>query len=163
MLDWLASKIGVLIAIGVLTTFVLGLFAWQHSAMADREGQAVADRIAGTLDSLAGLDAATLLNVTYGSGDDQLPKSIDRAEYTVNITSGSVTVTCGDRRWSSDLVAPVIPRNLTERDFNISEAENLNILDWSGEHSSGEGFSVERARIEVSGEVGYVTLVYWGG
>jgi hypothetical protein len=161
LIDWLASKIGVLIAIGVITTFVLGLFAWQHSVMVDREGQALADSISGVLDSVGNMDAATRLNISYGDEPDQLPMTIGGKEYSVNVTINMIIVTSGNRLWTSTFVVPVIPQNLSQRSFNLTESENLRTAGSSGEHQSGQGFVVERARLDVSGEIGYATLVYW--
>jgi len=161
MIDWLASKIGVLIAIGVITTFVLGLFAWQHSAMVDREGQALADSISEVLDSVGNLDAATRLNISYGGEPDQLPRTIGGKEYSINITSNMVIITSGNRHWTSECVVPVIPQNLSQRYFNLSESEKLETTGFSGEHQSGQNFVVERARLDVSGRIEYATLVYW--
>lgn len=161
MIDWLASKIGVLIAIGVITTFVLGLFAWQHSSMVDREGQALADNISEVLDCVGILDATTRLNISYGEEPDQLPRTIGGKEYSVNITSNMVIITSGNRLWTSACVVPVIPQNLSQRNFNLTGFENLKTTGFSGEHQSGQNFAMERARLDVSGEIEYVTLVYW--
>jgi hypothetical protein len=162
MLDWLASKIGVLIAIGTLTTFVLGLFAWQHSAMVDREGQGVADAITSVMDSFASVQAETVLNITYGNDPGQLPLTIGGGGYTVNITSDSVIVSSCGRSWISRPVAQCIPCNLTSRQFNLTEFETAGSGIDSGEHRSGLDFTIERARLEVSGRTEYATLVYWG-
>lgn len=162
MIEWLASKIGVLIAIGVTTGFVLGLFAWQHSAMVDREGQELADSISDTLDSFGALGAATVVCIDYGGEAGELPAEIDGDGYSVNISGTSVTVRAGNRMWASEFTCPVIPQNLSQREFNLTEYSDLAKV-WIGqEHASGEGFTVERARLEVSGKEVYVTLVYWG-
>jgi hypothetical protein len=161
LIDWLASKIGVLIAIGVITTFVLGLFAWQHSAMVDNEGQALADSISGVLDNVGNMNAITRLNISYGNEPDQLPETIGGKEYSINISSNMVIITSGNRLWTSICVVPVIPQNLSQRSFNLTESKNLETAGSSGEHQSGNGFVVERARLDVSGEIKYVTLVYW--
>jgi hypothetical protein len=58
-------------------------------------------------------------------------------------------------------VVPVIPQNLSQRIFNLTEAENLRTAGCSGERQSGQNFVVERARLDVSGGIEYVTLVYW--
>jgi hypothetical protein len=161
LIDWLASKIGVLIAIGVITTFVLGLFAWQHSAMVDREGQALADSISGVLDSVGNMDAATRMDISYGEEPENLPMTIGGKEYSVNITSNMVIITSGNRLWTSACVVPVVPQNLSQRNFNLTESENLVTAGCSGEHISGLNFVVERARLNVSGDIEYATLVYW--
>lgn len=160
MLDWLASKIGVLIAIGVLTTFVLGLFAWQHSTIVDREGQMLADNISEMIDSMSGMEAATILNISFGDGSGQLPSTIGGKEYSINITSDRVIIKSEGKLWSSSLVIRVIPHNLTERSFNLTERAELDALAWTGEMESGENIYLERGRIEVSGNVEYMTLVY---
>ena len=162
MLDWLASKIGVLIAIGTMTTFVLGLFAWQHSAMVDREGQGVADAITSVLDSLASVQAETVLNISYGNDPGQLPLTIGGGGYTVNITQDSVIVTAGGRSWISRPVAQCIPGNLTSRQFNLTEFGMAGSGVCSGDRCSGLEFTIERARLDVSGRTEYATLVYWG-
>jgi len=161
MLDWLASKVGVLIAVGVITAFVLGLFAWQHSAMVDREGQGVADSISGILDSIANLDAETKLNISF-EDSGQLPQEIDGESYTVNITGDTVIVRAGNRMWMSGLLTGCIPRNITDRQFNLTEFGELDASGCTGEHASSGSFTAERAAVEVSGKTEYLTLVYWG-
>ena len=160
MMDWLTSKVGVLIAIGVITVFVLGLFSWQHSAMVDREGQAVADSVSDIIESTAGLSAAVRLNASFGESG-QLPAEIDGDAYTVNITSDSVIVKAGSRMWISGLFAPCVPRNITDRQLNMTEFRETDYSGWTGEHESDGCFSVERAAVDVSGRTEYLTLVYW--
>ena len=160
MMEWLASKVGVLIAVGVITVFVLGLFSWQHSAMVDREGQAVADSVSGIIDGTASLEARTSLNVSFGD-EGQLPSEIGGDCYTINITADMVIVKAGDRMWMSGNLAPCIPRNITDRQFNLTEFGELDFTGCSGDHISSGFFTVERAAIDVSGRSEYVTLVYW--
>ena len=161
LIDWLASKIGVLIAIGVLTTFALGLFAWQHSAIVDGEGQMIADNISDTLDGIGGLDAATIINISFGNDAGQLPLTIDGQKYSINITVDMVILRSGDDVWVSKFLLPAIPSNITVREFNLTEYQSLEHATNSGEHESGQCFFIERARIDVSGEEKYLSLVYW--
>jgi hypothetical protein len=160
MIDWLASKVGVLIAVGVITVFVLGLFAWQHSAMVDREGQAVADSVSGILDSVANLEAGTELNISFGDSG-QLPQKIGGESYTVNITGDRVIVRAGNRMWMSQVLECCVPRNITERHMNLTEFGEMDLSGWTGEHESSGSFTVERAAVDVSGKTEYLTLVYW--
>jgi hypothetical protein len=161
MLDWLTSKIGVLIAVGVLISFVLGFFAWEHSAMTEKELQSVADSIAGSIHSLAGLNAKTLINASFGSEPSQLPPSINGDAYTINVTESMVIIRRGNSQVVSEFVDAVFPFNITNRSFNTTEFENVSASGYTGEHESGQRFFIERAEINVSGEVKYVTLVYW--
>ena len=161
MLEWFVSKVGVIIAVGVITAFVLGLFAWQHQGLVERELQAVADNIAGAIQSLDGLDAATELNISFGSAADELPYEVDSRSYTINITPEMVIIRQGNRIVTSGMLGDVIPENLPGRNFNTTEYEALEPDTFTGEHESGNVFTIERARIEVSGETRYVTLVYW--
>ncbi|MFO7619435.1 MAG: hypothetical protein R6W91_07285 [Thermoplasmata archaeon] len=161
MLDWLISKIGVLIAIGVLTTFVLGLFAWQHSVIVDGEGQKLADGISGVLDEASSLEAATVLNISFGRDSSQLPTSIGGKPYSINITADSVIITSGNRIWMSGQVSRVIPQNLSARVYNLTEYESLELGGCTGEHPSNGNFYIERALVDISGEKIYITLAYW--
>jgi hypothetical protein len=101
--------------------------------------------------------------MSYGTGADQLPIGIGGDAYTVNISSDSVLVSCGDRRWASDLVCRAVPMKLDEGALNLSGAEKLEELAWSGDHLSGESFVIKRALVGISGEMRYITLVYWDG
>jgi len=157
----LSSKIGVLIAIGVLTGFVLSLFAWQHSIMVDREGQGVADTISGILDSMASLEAGTVLDISFGRDAGQLPNSINGKPYTINVSGDSVIVKSDGRLWMSKQVGLIIPQNLSLRCYNLTEYENQEYAVCTGEQQSGQGFCVERAMVDISGDKRYVTLVYW--
>jgi len=159
-MEWLASKVGVLIAIGVITVFVLGVFSWQHSAMVDREGQTVADSVSDIIGSAAGISAAVRLNASFGESG-LLPAEIGGERYTVNVTSDNVIVKAGSRMWISSLFAPCIPRNITDRQLNMTEFRETDFSGWTGEHGSTGCFTVERAAVDVSGRTEYLTLVYW--
>ena len=161
MIDWLTSKLGVLIAIAVTTGFVLSIFAWQHSILVDREGQAVADSIARTIDQLGSLEASTKLNMTFGNSPEQLPLSINGQGYSINITTGFVFITQGERRWSSEFISEAICQNLTERQFNLTTYGQLETASYTGEMSYENEIFMERASIDVSGEIKYITLIYF--
>ncbi len=162
MIDWLTSKVGVLIAVLVLTSFALGLFAWEHSMLADREFQSVADSISGNVDSVAGLSASTSYELSFGPEPGQLPFLIDGEPYTINITRDIVILRQGNKIMTSSFVGRVIPQNLTTRTFNITEFGSLEQAAHTGENEAGNELIIERAEVRVSGEVRYITLVYWG-
>lgn len=160
MIDWLSSKIGTLIAIGVVTGFVLALFAWQHSVMVDREGQTVADNLSCIIESMGGLEAETLVNITFGNEVGQLPGSINGKAYEINITANMVMVSQNQRQWVSGFLGPVICQNLTERRFNLTEYGNLSTAASTGRFASGGAIVMERASIDISGDIKYITLIY---
>ncbi len=159
MIDWLVSKIGTLIAIGIITGFVLSLFAWQHGVMVDREGQLIADSISERIDSLAGLEAAISVDVGFGNEPEQLPVYINGKEYNINITTNMVIITQGNRQWISSFIEPIICQNLSERQFNLTSYDEL-ITDAYAVIPSGQDFCIERASIDISGEIKYISLVY---
>ena len=162
MIDWLTSKVGVLIAVLVLTSFALGLFAWEHSMLVDREFRSVADSISGNVDGLAGLSATLSYELGFGPESGQLPFLINGKPYTVNITRDMVILSQDDRIMTSSFVGQVIPQNLTTRTFNITEFGSLEQVAYTGEKEAGNELIIERAEVSVSGEMKYVTLVYWG-
>ena len=104
MIDWLASKIGTLIAIGIVTGFILALFAWQHGVLVDRESQAIADSISDNIDNLAGLEATIRLNITFGNEPEQIPATIDGKTYEINITTNMVIISQGQKQWLSEFL-----------------------------------------------------------
>ena len=169
MIDWLASKIGTLIAIGVITGFVLALFSWQHGVMIDREGQLIADSIAERVDNMAGLEASISVNVTFGNEPQQLPTVshqqevlpvyINGKEYYINITTNMIIITQGQRQWVSSFIEPVICQNLSERQFNLTSYDEL-ITDSYTAIPSGQNFCIERACIDISGVIKYINLAY---
>jgi len=160
MIDWLASKIGTLIAIGVITGFILALFSWQHGVLVDREGQSIADSISERINALAGLDASILIDVTFGNGPDQLPASFDGKTYEINITTNMVIISQGQKQWASEFIEPVICQNLSERQFNLTSYDELSTATFTGEFDTSQPFIIERASIDISGQIIYITLVY---
>jgi hypothetical protein len=160
LIEWLTSKIGVLIAIGVVTAFVLGLFSWQHSMAVDNEGQGVADSISAMLDSVGTLEATIRVNVSFGNSPGQLPEKIGGRPYSINITTDSVIITSERGSWISRPVVHVIPENLTERTYNLTGFAALEYNQCTGEFPSSGNLIVERAMIDVSGETRYITLAY---
>ena len=160
MIDWLASKIGTLIAIGVITGFILALFAWQHGVIVDREGQAVADNIADNIDSLAGLNAAIKLNTTFGNEGGQLPYTINGEDYEINITKNMVIIIQGQKQWISHFIEPVICQDLTDVSFNYTTYNSLIIDNNYINIEVGEPFYIERQGISIDGDNKYVIQIY---
>ncbi len=162
MIDWLTSKVGVLIAVVVLTSFALGLFAWEHSMLVDREFRSVADSISGNVDGLAGLSATLSFELSFGPEPGQLPLTVNGKAYSINITRDMVILSQGNRMVTSHFTGRVIPQNLTTRTFNITEFGSLEQFAHTGEREAGNELIIERAEVGVSGETKYITLVYWG-
>ena len=162
MIDWLTSKVGVLIAVLVLTSFALGLFAWEHSMLVDREFRSVADSISGNVDGLAGLSATLSYELSFGPEPDQLPLTVNGKAYSINITRDMVILSQGNRMVTSHFTGRVIPQNLTTRTLNITEFGSLEQFAHTGEREAGNELIIERAEVSVSGETKYITLVYWG-
>ncbi len=160
MIDWLASKIGTLIAIGVITGFILALFAWQHGVIVDREGQAVADNIADNIDSLAGLNAEIRLNKTFGNEASQLPYFINGNDYEINITKNMVIIIQEERQWISHFIEPIICQNLTNTSFNLTTYNSLIIDNSYTNIEAGEPFYIERMAISIDGDNQYITQIY---
>ncbi len=160
MIDWLISKLGMLIAIGVVTGFILALFSWQHGIMVDKQSQELADDVANMVDGLAGLDASVRLNMSFGNEPGQLPRTLDGKEYEINITSNMVIISQGQRQWVSHLIEAVICQNISERQFNLTEYREFSAAKFI-KFDSNQDFIMERAAIDVSGQVEYVTLVYY--
>lgn len=159
MIDWLISKLGMLIAIGVVTGFVLALFSWQHGMMVDEQSQRLADDIASKIDSLAGLEAKVRLNMSFGNEPGQLPLTLDGKDYEINITGNMVIISQGQKQWISHFIEPVICHNLSERQFNLTDYDKLFTSEFIVFNSSHD-FILERGAIDVSGQVKYVSLVY---
>ena len=160
MIDWLISKLGMLIAIGVVTGFILGLFSWQHGIMVDKQSQELADDVASMIDGLAGLDASVRLNMSFGNEPGQLPYTLDGKEYEINITSNMVIISQSRKQWVSHLIEPVICQNISDRQFNLTEYNEFSTAEFI-KFDSNQDFILERAAIDVSGQVKYVTLVYY--
>jgi hypothetical protein len=127
----------------------------------DNEGQGVADSISAILDSMGTLEATVRVNVTFGNSPGQLPENIGGRPYSINITGDSVIITSARGSWISRPMMRTIPGNLTERYYNLTQYESIELTDYTGEQVSSGSFIVERAMIDVSGETRYVTLVYW--
>ena len=160
MIDWLISKLGMLIAIGVITGFVLALFSWQHGILVDKQSQELADDIANMIDGLAGLDAAVRLNMSFGNEPGQFPFTLDGKDYTINVTSNMVIISQEQKQWISHFIEPVICQNLSERQFNFTEFNEFSGAKFI-RFNSGENFILERAGIDVSGQINYKTLIYY--
>ena len=121
----------------------------------------MADSVSALLDAIGNTDAATVVNISFGGGPGQLPGKINGEAYSINFTGDCVIVTSGSRVWMSKPVNTAIPENLEKRAYNITEYESLVFEKFTGEHSSAGYFYMERAMIDVSGDISYMTLVYW--
>ena len=70
-----------------------------------------------------------------------------------------IIITQGQRQWVSSFMEPVICQNLSQRQFNLTSYDDL-ITDSYVVINSGQDFCMERASIDISGDVRYISLIY---
>lgn len=162
MLDFVTSKIAMMIAAIIILTSVIGLYALQREQAKDMELQNVADKIAEAIHNVNTIQGETKINVTYNRESDGVyvnPK-VNGKDYEIMITPNKVIITQNGRRSISNFVVSV---HLWVPIFNVYNQTQIEEIDEAYktlELQAGDDFNIERKSIEVSGENEYMTFVY---
>ncbi len=168
MIDWLYSKITVVIVVFILIAFFLGFFKWHTNNIAMEELQNISDEVAGQIDFITSIDGETQITVTFDDMGEgvRIPTTISNKPYTLNITTDLIFA-----EWKGAAVASPLTFPDGEGDklhfwhpekniYTRAEVEGLdNGIFWN-EFESGYDFVIERKLLEVSAFNDYHTFVY---
>ena len=168
MIDWLYSKIGVMVASLIFLSSFIAIFSAMNESLRDNQASVLADRIAETIDNVYSTQGEVVATIsTYESGENMsLPGTIIGEEYGVRIFYDTVWIVRlhdADRPWA---FAPLHNHVITCKPVrsgcpgqDISDAEQMsrvvglliNPIDL---------FHVERRQVLLSGITSYLTFVY---
>lgn len=162
MLDFVTSKIAMMIAAIIILTSVIGLYTLQREQAKDIELQNIADKIAEAIHNVNTIQGETKVNVTFNRGDDgvYVNPAVNGKSYEILITSNKVIITQNDRRSISNFVVSVHLWVPIFSAYNQTQIEEIDEANTTLELQAGEDFIIERKSIEVSGEYEYMTFIY---
>ena len=162
MLDWLSSKMAMMIAALIILSSTIGFFAWQNKNIQALELQNIADQIAGKINEMNGIEGNAYVRVTFKDNINgmHLNTIVGGKTYTINITQNLVIAS----QHSTKVVGKIIePIHVWKPDKDVYESDEMQENDANSrtqEFSSGTDFIIERKMVTVSGLQEYHTFVY---
>jgi hypothetical protein len=164
MLDFVISKVAMIMAAVFILLAGIGIYEIQKSAMEDEELQNIADTISKTVNELSAINANTEVNISFDRyrGGIYLKSTVGNKGYTIEITRNLLFITQEGRRISSNFIGLV---HLWKPELRLYDASQIASKDHKNnafDISSGDDvvIFVESRQIEGSGS-GYRTFVYW--
>jgi hypothetical protein len=162
VIDWLYSKIALMVAALVIFSGVAGFFALQkdRTALVELDGRAGA--IARAVNDVCGVTGDIKITVVFDPGESGffIDPAVNGGAYSVTIYPDSVRLEHGGdiaRRGFTGIVhlwKPVCAAfNGTQFTRNDTGSQTLSFM-------SGTNFVIERKTVEVSGETMLLTFVY---
>jgi hypothetical protein len=162
LLDFITSKIVMMIAAIIILTSVLGIFAMQREDAKELELRNITDKISGTVNNINTVLGETKETITFTKGEDGIflnPK-VEGKTYEIIITRYEVIVKQEGKIFLSDFVVNIHlwePENIA---YNLTHLQNKDEENTKLDFTSGEDFIIHRKLIEIDGEKGYTTFVY---
>ena len=169
MIDWLYSKLAVLIASFLILGSLVGLLGAVNGSLRSMQAEIVAQRVAEVLDSMASVqgETATTIRVATPGNHGALPRTIAREPYFLRVYWDSVWVyreAQPDRPWriapllqSVYTASPPADGDLTAAELSALEsnarADGLTVLPLRDIH-------VARMWVVAEGQPRYLTFVY---
>jgi DNA repair protein RadC len=164
MLDWLSSKIAMIIAATILIAAVSGYFLLQQRGLERVEVQEVADLIAARINDISSINGETEILMTFDEGKSYrgtlLQRTIAGISYEIEIRRDVVRVSAGDHVVSSRLHERIHVWNPSDIDSATSEdMANADRNSSAIKFNAGNDFIIENRRM-IIGEMQYPTFVY---
>ncbi len=166
MMDFIYSKLAILVAVCILISFFIMFFNWQETNVNIMELENVLDEISGQISMVSLQDAGTSQNITfekYGEGV-RLPSTIDGRGYQLTIYDNAVYAEWEGGQFVSQFSPsvgsseihfwrPDLDTYLRSEIEELDVSENIMI-------PSGQDFIIERKLIEVNAHLEYQTFIY---
>ena len=164
MLDFITSRVAMIVAAVFILLAGIGLYEIQRNAMEDEEVQNIGDKIAGKINELDALNANTKVNFTFDRFSEgiYIKPTVGGEVYTINITRNLLFLKQNGRRITSNFLGVIHVWRPDKDNYNMTEFEELDAKNRYLEISSGEAVVIfaQRKQIEVSGMQEYHTFVF---
>jgi hypothetical protein len=164
MLDFVISKVAMIMAAVFILLAGIGIYEIQKSAMEEEELQNIADKIAKTVNELSGINANTEVNISSDRyrGGIYIKPTVGNEGYKINITRDIIFITQNGRSIASNFIDTIHLWKPEVKEYNRAEIAYLDQRNKTFEIRSGDDvvIYVERRQIEGSGSR-YRTFVYW--
>ena len=166
MMDFIYSKLAILVAVCILISFFIMFFNWQETNVNIVELENVLDEISGQVNMVSLQDAGTSQNITfdkYGEGV-RLPSTIDGKAYQLTIYDNAVYADWEGAQFASQFTNTAGSSEIhfwkpDSNSYLMSEMEELDVSEYII-IPSGQDFIIERKLIEVSAHLEYQTFIY---
>lgn len=164
MLDFITSKMAMMIAAIIILTSALGIYALQREQTKDLELNNIADKIAGAIENINTLQGETKVNVTFDIGKEgiYIDPTVNGKDYEILISQYKIMITQMERRAISNFVTQIHLWPPLSNTYNLTEIENIDDSNRTLEFLSGDDFKIQRKLLEINGENEYRTFVYMG-
>lgn len=166
LLDFITSKIAMMIAAIIILTSVLGIFSMQREDANELELRNIADKISSSVNNINTVLGETKETVTFVKGEDGifLDPKVEGKTYEIILTQNEVIVKQEGKNFLRDFIVNIHlwePENIV---YNLTHLQNRDDENKELDFTSGEDFEIQRKSIEIDGEKGYMTFVYlkWG-
>ena len=162
MLEFVISKMAMMIAAIIILSSVLGIYTLQREQAKDLELRNIADKIADAIDDLNSLQGETKVNVTFERGKEgvYVKPSVKGKNYEIMIAQYKVMISQNHKRSISNLMGPTHSWEPLSNSYTLTQIEEIDGTNRTLELKSGKDFKIERKLIEISGENEYRTFVY---
>lgn len=162
MLEFITSKIAMMIAAIIILTSVIGVYALQREQAKDLELQNIADKITGAIDNVNTIQGETKINVTFDRGEEgvYVKPLVNGKNYEIMITNYKVIITQSSRRATSNFLGSIHLWAPLSYSYNLTQIKDNDKANRTLEFVSGDDFKIERKSMQINGENEYGTFVY---
>ena len=164
MLDFVMSKVAMIVAAVFILLAGIGLYEIQKSAMEEEELHNIADKIAKAVNELDALNANTNVNISFNRymGGIYIKPTVGNKGYKINITRNLLFITQDGRRIASNFINAIHVWESDKGEYNGPEIADIDGKNRFLNIDSGDEvlIFVERKEIEVVGSKEYHTFVY---
>jgi len=162
MLDFITSKIAMMIAAVIILTSVLGIFAWQREDSKALELRNIADEISNSINEFNSISGETKVNVTFEKSNEgiYLNPKVDGEDYEIIITQSEVIVRQNDRLFLRNFISSVHIWEPNSEFYDKDEIKDNDSKSPQQELRSGEDFQIYRKLVNSGEGKQYMTFVY---
>lgn len=162
MLEFVTSKIAMMIAAIIILTSVIGVYALQREQAKDLELQNIADKITGAIDNVNTIQGETKIKVTFDRGKEgvYVKPLVNGKNYEIMITKFKVIITQSSRRATSNFLDSIHLWTPLSNSYNLTQIKDNDKANRTLEFVSGDDFKIERKFMQINGENEYRTFVY---
>ncbi len=164
MIDFVVSKVAMMMAAVFILLAGIGIYEIQKSAMEEEELQNIADKISETVNELSAINANTEVNISFDRyrGGIYIKPTVGGDVYKINITRNLLFITQKGRRIASNFINAIHVWEPDKGEYSGSEIADLDDENRYTKINSRDDIIifVERKQIEVMGLQEYHTFVY---
>lgn len=162
MLEFLTSKIAMMMAAMIILISVMGIFTMIREDAEDLELRDVTDSISQSINDINSINGDTKELLTFQKGKDgiYLRPEIGGKDYEIILTQKKVMVRQDEEVFIEEFITSIHLWEPVNNVYNMTEIQDMDAGNPQLNFMSGEDFVIERKLINLQGENGYMTFVY---